>query len=160
MLFAELCKGDNKNKFARLCGGIYERILSTSLELTKIMSSFLGSIGNARELFLALSSASTIMLDQPAAMHPLLAEGIPNARHEAICNAHFAHSCCILATAEDFSNSHIATTKAAETSGGKDKSFEQSFQIKVNNKFIAEVEQVAGRCLFNALTVLSDTQCF
>jgi len=160
LLFAELCKGDNKNEFARQCRGIYDRVLSTSLELSKIMSSFLGSIGNARELFLALSSASAIMLNQPMAMfdaHPLLAEGIPNARHEAIRNAHFAHSCCILATAEDFTNSHIATTKAAETSGGKDKSLEQSFQIQVNNKFIAEVEQIAGHCLFNALDVLSNT---
>jgi len=157
-LFAELCKGAHKNELARQCGGIYERVRSASLELTKIMSSFLGSIGNARELFLALSSASTISLDQPAAMfdaHPLLAEGIPNARHEAIRNAHFAHSCCILATLEDFTNSHIATTKAAKTSSGK--SLEQTFQIQVNNKFIAEVEQVAGHCLFNVLTVLSDT---
>mmetsp|Transcript_12744 Transcript_12744/g.27521 ORF Transcript_12744/g.27521 Transcript_12744/m.27521 type:complete len:916 (-) Transcript_12744:83-2830(-) len=160
-LFAELCKRDIKTEFARQCSGIYERVLSTSLELTKTMSSFLGSIGNARELFLALSSASsTIMLDQPATMfdaHPLLAEGLPNARHEAIRNAHFAHSCCILATAEDFSNSHVATTKAAESSTGKDKSMEQSFQIQVNNKFIAEVEQVAGHCLFNAIAVLSYT---
>jgi len=160
LLFAELCKTDSKIDFARQCGDIYERVRVTCLELMKVMSSFLGSIGNARELFLALSSASsTIMLDQPTTMfdaHPLLAEGIPNARHEAIRNAHFAHSCCILATAEDFSNSHIATTKAAETSG-RDKSLEQSFQIQVNNKFIAEVEHIAGLCLFNAMAVLSDT---
>lgn len=158
-LFAELCKGDIKNEFARQCGGIFERVLATSRELTKITSSFLGSIGNARELFLALSSASTITMDQAAMFdaHPLLSDGIPNARHEAIRNAHYAHSCCILATAQDFNNSHIATTKAVEVSSGKDKSLEQSFQIHVNNKFIAEVEQVAGHCLFNALSVLSDT---
>jgi len=163
-LFAELCKGDIKNEFARQCSGIYQRVLSTSLELTKVMSLFLGSIGNARDLFQALSIASDIMFDQqPAAMfdaHPLLSEGIPNARHEAIRNAHFAHSCCILATAEDFSTSHIATMKAV--SSGKDNannksSPEQTFQIYVNNKIIAEVEQVAGHCLFNALSVLSDT---
>jgi hypothetical protein len=154
-LFSELCKGDIKIHFASQCSGIYERVLSTSLELTKITSLFLGSIGNARELFLALSSASTKM--EPSAMfdHPMLAEGIPNARHEAICNAHFAHSCCILATAQDFTNSHIATTEAAETTVGKD--LEKSFQIFVNNKLIVEVEQVAGHCLLNALSVLSDT---
>jgi len=157
-LFAELCKGAHKNEFARQCGGIYERVCSASISLTKIMSSFLGSIGNARDLLAALSSASTIILDQPTAMfdaHPLLAEGIPNARHEAIRNAHFAHSCCILATLKDFTNSQIATTKAAKASSGK--SLEQTFQIQVNNMFIAEVEQIAGRCLFNVLTVLSDT---
>lgn len=158
-LFSELCKGENKNQFARQCGIVYERVRSISLEATKIMSSFLGSIGNARELFLALSSASS-NLSNPSAMydaHPLLADGIPNARHEAIRNAHFAHSCCVLATAEDFANSHVATTKAAETAGGKDKSLEQSFQIHVNNKCIAEIEEVAGHCLFNSLAILSDT---
>lgn len=100
---------------------------------------------------------------QPGAVfdaHPLLSEGIPNARHEAIRNAHFAHSCCILATEEDFTNSHITTMKAF--SSGKENtknssSPEQTFQIHVNNAFIAEVEQVAGHCLFNVLSVLSDT---
>lgn len=159
MLFAELCKGDIKNQFALQCGSVYHRVISASLELAKIMSSFLGSIGNARDLFLALSSATSSNLSNPAAMidaHPLLAEGIPNARHEAIRNAHFAHSCCIIATIEDFRNSHIATTKAAE-SNGSGKSLEQSFQIQVNNKYVAEVEEVAAHCLFNALAVASDT---
>ena len=156
-LFAELCRS-HKNELVHQCKSIYNRICSTSLELTKMMSSFLGSIGNARELFLALSSASTITLDQPTAMfdaHPLLAEGIPNARHEAIRNTHFAHSCCILATLDDFTNSHMATTKAGKTSSGK--SLEQTFQIQVNNEFIAEVENIAGHCLFSVLSVLSDT---
>merc|ERR1712032_520360 len=104
----------------------------------------------------ALSSASTIILDQPNFdTHPLLAEGIPNARHEAIRNAHFAHSCCIQATLEDLTNSHIATTNAAKTGSGK--SLEQTFQIQVNNQFIAEMELIAGHTLFNVLTVLSDT---
>ena len=156
-LFAELCKGDIKILFANQFSDIYGRVLSTCLELAKITSLFLGSIGNARELFLALSSASAKM--EPSAMfnHPMLAEGIPNARHEAIRNAHFAHSCCILATTQDFTDSHIATTKAAESTVGKDSSLEKSFQIFVNNKLIVEIEQVAGHCLLNALSVLSDT---
>ena len=158
-LFAELCSdGDIRNEFARQCSGIYKRVLSTSAEMTKISSAFLGAISSARELFLALESASTITGSSFAeGVHPLLVDGIPHARHEAIRNAHFAHSCCILATAEDFKNSHIATTKAAEAASGKDSSLEQSFQIHVNNKFISQVESVAGHCLFNALSVLSDT---
>jgi hypothetical protein len=159
-LFAELCTGNTKVQFARSCGPIYKKILTASVELTKMTSSFLGSIGNARELFMALSDAKT-MLDQPSAMldaHPLLVEGIPNARHEAIRNAHFAHSCCILATQEDFRNAHTATSKAAQAgeSESSSASLEQSFQIHVNNKFIAEVEQVAGFCLFNSLSVVAN----
>jgi hypothetical protein len=162
-LFAELCTGNTRVQFARSCGSIYKKILTASVELTKMTSSFLGSIGNARELFTALSDAKT-MLDQPSAMldaHPLLVEGIPNARHEAIRNAHFAHSCCILATQDDFRNAHTATTKAAhagesESTQSTSASLEQSFQIHVNNKFIAEVEQVAGYCLFNSLSVVAN----
>jgi hypothetical protein len=76
-------------------------------------------------------------------------------------NAHFAHSCCILATQDDFRNAHTATTKAAhagesESTQSTSASLEQSFQIHVNNKFIAEVEQVAGYCLFNSLSVVAN----
>ena len=157
-LFAELCKGDSRVLFSSQCNGIYRRLLSTSLGLSKVMSLFLGSIGNARELFMALSSANSKMVPSSAMFdHPMLAEGIPNARHEAIRNAHFAHSCCILATAQDFANSHIATTKAAESAAGKDSCLEKSFQIFVNNKLIVEVEQVAGHCLLNTMNVLADT---
>lgn len=155
-LFAELCRGETKLLFANKCSSIFKSVLSTSLELAKLTSSFLGSVGNARELFLALSNASA-KLDSTAHFdHPMLAEGIPNARHEAIRNAHFAHSCCIIATDQDFIDSHNATTKAAESTAGKDSSLEKSFQIFVNNKLIAELEQVAGHCLLNALCVLSD----
>ncbi|KAL3822464.1 hypothetical protein ACHAXA_006892, partial [Cyclostephanos tholiformis] len=156
-LFAELCKGDSKITLSNQCSGIYRRLLATSLELAKIMSLFLGSIGNARELFLALSSANAILAPSAMFDHPMLAEGIPNARHEAIRNAHFAHSCCILATVQDFADSHIATTKAVESAVGKDASLEKSFQIFVNNKLIVEVEWVAGQCLLNALSVLADS---
>ncbi len=161
-LFAELCTGNTRAQFLRSCGSSYKKILKASVELAKMTSSFLGSIGNARELFMALSDAKA-MLDQPSAMmdaHPLLAEGIPNARHEAIRNAHFAHSCCILATKEDFRDAHTATTKDAsgesESTQNSTSSLEQSFQIHVNNKFIAEVEQVAGCCLFNSLAVVAN----
>lgn len=158
-LLAELCKS-NKREFAR-CSGIFERGRTASLELTKMLSSFLGSIGNARELFVVLASASNIINEQPSAMfdaHPLLSEGIPHARHEAIRNAHFAHSCCVPATMDDFTKSQISTTNAAGPSpdSRKEKSMEQSFQIQVNNKFIVEVEEAAGCCLFNALAILTD----
>lgn len=162
-LFSELCTGNTRAQFVDSCGSIYKKILTASVELTKMTSSFLGSIGNARELFVALSDAKA-MLDQPSAMldaHPLLAEGIPNARHEAIRNAHFAHSCCILATKEDFKDAHTATTNDAQQGDptktqNSSASLEQSFQIHVNNKFIAEVEEVAGYCLFNALSVVAN----
>jgi hypothetical protein len=155
-LFAELCHGDTKVSFSRQCSKIYEKVIRTCLDLTKITSSFLGSIANARELFVALSSLSTDM--EPTSMfdNPTLADGIPNARHEAICNAHFAYSCCIIATSKDYMNSHVKTTKTSDLHA-RDTSLEQSFQIHVNNLFVSEIEQAAGHCLFGSLSVLCDT---
>lgn len=89
--------------------------------------------------------------------HPMLAEGIPNARHEAIRNAHFVHSCIVVASYEDYASSRNATAKATEASSGKESSLERNFQIYVNNKFIDELEQVAALCLFNALSVVTGT---
>ncbi|KAL7468395.1 hypothetical protein ACHAXS_008626 [Conticribra weissflogii] len=160
-LFSELCKGEAKLKFALSCDDTFKRILSSTLDLTKITSSFLGSLGNAREILTALSNASSLSYDQPSFMfnaHPVLAEGIPNARHEAIRNAHFASSCCICATVEDYAKSQVCdikTTKMKQNNEEIDSSnFEQSFQIRVNNVFIVELERVAGHCLINALAVL------
>ena len=163
MLFSELTKGDIKNKLSCYLPAIFKKLISSSLDLIKITSSFLGSIGSARELFSALSSASSLLFDQPYTLtaHPLLTEGIPNARHEAIRNAHFVSSCCIFPTVDDFSKSQIGTTKAvqADVTEESDNSsnLEKSFQIHVNNQFIVELEQVAGQCLFNALSVVSET---
>eukprot|EP00804_Cyclotella_cryptica_P013309 CCRYP_019813-RB/>CCRYP_019813-RB protein AED:0.01 eAED:0.01 QI:366/1/1/1/1/1/3/407/2502 len=162
-LFAELSKGDTKNKFAASCVGIYKKMIPTMLELVKFFSSFLGSIGNARELFSALSSAISLSFDQPSSMfdvHPLLADGIPNARHESIRNSYFASSCCIIVTAEDFALSRISLVskpKQMESEQSRDSELEQTFHIQVNNKFIFHMENLAGHCLFSVMSVLIDT---
>jgi len=161
-LFSELCEGEVKQKFAHCRSDTFKSILSSSLILTKITSSFLGSLGNAREILTALSNASTLSYDQPSAMfnaHPVLAEGIPNARHEAIRNAHFASSCCVCATAEDYAMSQVCSINTTESMKQKieaidSSNFEQSFQIRVNNTFIVLLERIAGHCLINALAVL------
>ena len=72
-LFAELCRGETKILFANKCSSIFKSVLSTSLELAKLTSSFLGSVGNARELFLALSNASAVAREarlSPCALLP------------------------------------------------------------------------------------------
>ncbi|KAL7485925.1 hypothetical protein ACHAW6_011512 [Cyclotella cf. meneghiniana] len=140
-LFEQLSKGDTRNKFAVSCVGIYNKMIPTMLGMVKNLSSFLGSIGNARELFSALSS-------------------IPNARHESIRNSYFATSCCIVVTAEDYALSRyslISETSQFQSEQSKDSELEQTFQIQVNNKFIFHMERLAGHCLLYALSVLTDT---
>ena len=76
-LFEELCIGEAKN-IALSYEHISQKMTPMMLDLTKILSSFLGSIGCARELFSALSSASSLSYDQHASIldsHPLLADG-------------------------------------------------------------------------------------
>jgi hypothetical protein len=76
-LFEQICKSPS-SKFEAACPRIYNKMIQTMLDMAKMLSSFLGSISNARELFTALSSASTLSFDQPSSMfdaHPLLADG-------------------------------------------------------------------------------------
>ena len=77
-LFDQLCMGETKNKFMLSYSNTFNIMNTVVLDLARTMSTFLGSIGNARELFFALSSASKLSYDMHASMvdaHPLLADG-------------------------------------------------------------------------------------
>lgn len=77
-LFEQLCIGQTKNKFELSYNNTFKIMNTVVLEMVRMMSTFLGSIGNARELFVALSSASKLSYDMHASMvdaHPLLADG-------------------------------------------------------------------------------------
>ena len=77
-LFEQLCIGEVKNKFTLSYTRILKKMNPVMVDTTKLLSAFLGSVGNARELFAALSSASKLSYDQHASIfdaHPLLADG-------------------------------------------------------------------------------------
>jgi hypothetical protein len=77
-LFEQMCVGETKNKFARACSRTYNAMNRAMVDMVRVLCTFLGSIGNARELFIALASASKLSYDQHASMfdaHPLLADG-------------------------------------------------------------------------------------
>mmetsp|Transcript_39535 Transcript_39535/g.57729 ORF Transcript_39535/g.57729 Transcript_39535/m.57729 type:complete len:663 (-) Transcript_39535:211-2199(-) len=200
-LVSEMFTGSNRKQFESTCPVLYKKLLDSSLEITQSLTSFLGAVGTARELFAALSTLNKAIeeetnasnantnINRPLAsvdatfdLHPLLAEeGIPAARHEAIRNAHFASSCCITMTREDFASSLVAfdssTSKKQDIVQQKNSreapksplesnntdgkgpssslSLEKSFQMHVNNRFIMAVEQIAAKCLFHSFSIIT-----
>ena len=95
-LFDQLCIGEVKNKFALSYTRIFKKMNPVMIDTTKLLSAFLGSIGNARELFAALSSASKLSYDQHASIfdaHPLLADGMYICIQDIFMNtSHLIHS--------------------------------------------------------------------
>jgi hypothetical protein len=164
-LLEQLSIGESKSKFERSYSRTYKMTNQAMLHMAKLLSSFLGSIGNARELFVVLSSASNLSYDQHSSMidsHPLLADGIPNARHESLRSAHYASSCCEIATMDEYKRSRNPTRGVSKAPSEEEKlrdgsQLQQTFQIQVNNEFIDNLERTAARCLFSVLAILTNT---
>ncbi len=127
------------------------------------ISYFLGALGTARELFDALSkwnevlSSSqdeVIMMEEQQLLHnPLLMNGIPNARHEAIRYAHYTKQSC------------ISTTPITPKDNNTNSSImEHDFQHYVNNEFTLDMEQLAAKCIYHILSMLQtlhpSSSCF
>ena len=127
------------------------------------ISYFLGALGTARELFDALSkwnevlSSSqdeVIMMEEQQLLHnPLLMNGIPNARHEAIRYAHYTKQSC------------ISTTPISPKDNNNNSSImEHDFQHYVNNEFTLDMEQLAAKCIYHILSMLQtlhpSSSCF
>ena len=170
-LLMELCTGVHKNHFENVRSDLYQKTMQTCLNVARSLASFLGALGTARELFAALASLATegdgtggSASEEGAPsfnafeLHPLLAEGIPSARHKAIQNAHFVRSCCTCMTASDYALYLAELGSSGHTPHEKSASInvEKSFQIHVNNKFIGQVETIAAECLFRTLSVIAE----
>ena len=185
-LMSELYAGDHKKYFESSSLHLYQALLSSSMTVSKTLSCFLGATAAARDTFSCLNTfdkaleeaeqrntgaddsmnESTMALSSATGIHPLLSEGVPTARHDAVRYAHFASTCCVKMTVEEYSASLTPTTtdggasaaaNAAPpaTSLGDDDKVEQSFQIHVDNLFLVRMEMIAAECMFNSLNVLS-----
>ena len=173
MLMSELCAGDRKKIFEASFPTIYQKFTEIASGITKTLSSFLGTLGTARELFSVLSSLSGAIegngnwddnipntLDETLILHPLFMDGVPNARHEAIRNAHFVSSCCICMTADDYKLSLSGTSYDHDSYSSKQDSshsLEQNFQKQIESDFTIKLEKIACECLFNAISILGKT---
>jgi hypothetical protein len=64
----------------------------------------------------------------------------------------------LIATADDYAQSHISTIPTPKpVKKDQHSDLEQTFQVQVNNKLIVNIEETAGRCLFSVLSILTDT---
>jgi hypothetical protein len=161
-LASELCSGLHRKQFESTSPNLYKTITHAALDICRSLSSFLGALGTARELFTALKSLNEVMDTditnssknsqyRHLASNPLLSEGLPNAKHQAIRNALYASSYCSSVTSEEHSLTLCSVTKIPTNTP---ENLEQSFHRYVNNSFICLMEEVAGKCLLSALTVI------
>ena len=162
-LVSELCYGDHRKQFESSSARLFQIMSMAALAISRSLSSFLGALGTARELFTALTILNEVMgkdMNQSAAVmqyqnfssHPLLADGVPNAKHQAIRNALYASSCCTYMTADERNLSRSG--KAKEDSQVSSEDLEQSFHSHVSNDFIYLMEDIASQCMFSALSVI------
>jgi len=157
-LISELCSGGHRKQFECSSPRLYGIVSNAALAICRSLSSFLGALGTARELFFALNNLNDIMAKASNSlrynnfrMHPLLADGVPNAKHQAIRNALYANSCCTCMTSEEHS---LSLKGRPESSQDSSEDLEQSFHSHVNNDFIFLMEEIASRCIFSALSVV------
>mmetsp|Transcript_4290 Transcript_4290/g.8212 ORF Transcript_4290/g.8212 Transcript_4290/m.8212 type:complete len:2308 (-) Transcript_4290:59-6982(-) len=161
-LLSELCSGLHRKHFESTSPNLYVTMSHAALAVSRSLSSLLGALGTARELFTALkslneimdediSNSSTALQYRHLANHPLLSDGLPNAKHQAIRNALYASSCCSYVTPEEHSLSLYSVTNATANVPAN---LEQSFDKYVNNSFICCMEEVASKCLLSALSVI------
>ena len=157
-LISELCSGGHRKQFENSSPRLYAIMSNAALAVCRSLSSFLGALGTAREIFFALNSLNDVMEKGSTArqydnfrMHPLLADGVPNAKHQAIRNALYANSCCTCMTLEEHS---LSLRGRPDKSQNKTEDLEQSFHSHVNNDFIFLMEETASQCIFSALSVV------
>lgn len=160
-LVSELCTPPNRNEFERTIPKLYKLFVQASLEMTRSLGQFLGAAGAARELFMALAKfdaeeVGDVLLDSSSDIYPLLEGGMPNARHEAIRNAHYAIRCCALVTVGDFDASDMSSSSNHRTEGSAE-TLERTCQIAVNSAFNLRMENAAAECLYHAVTVIWKT---
>lgn len=166
-LVSSLCSGIHLHHFQSVCTDIYCGLTQASHTVLEGLSKFLAAAGTATETFTAIKEyelQESVNREQgdfrygfnENDIHPLLASGIPNARHEAIKHAHYASRCCAYVTAVDYeglpSMSENAVDGAVSTS-----TLEEDSQRSMNSPFILRMEYAAAECVSHAISVLSET---
>lgn len=187
-LISELFTGEHRKYLESTSLNLYQALVSSAMNVSKALSCFLGATATARETFSCLTiidkameeaegnaaanadasiNESTMALYSVSEIHPLVSEGVPTARHDAVRYAHFASTCCVKMTSEEYAVSLCPTTKpneapaatntnvATTTTPKDDDKVEQSFQIHVDNLFLVRMERIAAECMFSSLNVLS-----
>jgi hypothetical protein len=166
-LVSSLFSGIHLHRFQNSCYDIYHGLTQASHTVLQGLCKFLAASGTARETFTALKEyelQESFNREQgdfrygfnENDIHPLLASGIPNARHEAIKHVHYASRCCAYVTTGDYEGLPSASEKASGATVSTS-TLEQDCQRSMNSRFILRMEYAAAECVSHAVSVLSKT---
>jgi hypothetical protein len=162
-MIAEMCKRNTRDQFQQAQRDLCFEFVSWSSFAVASLSKFLCAAGTARELFhcieqLHSESENYEIGTSPRIQlwHPLIEEGVPSAKHEAVKFSHYASRCYQRVTTSDFQSSSTTSrrfeTLAKATDGDTD--LERTSRLAVTNDFAIRMEQCAAACLAEAASVL------
>ncbi len=162
-MVAELCKRSIRDQFQRAQRDLCLEFVSWSSFVVAVLAKFLGAAGTARELFYCVekihSETENFELGtwtKPNFWHPLLEEGVPSAKHEAVKFSHYASRCCQRVTATDFRASSMTTERLSSLSKSSDgdSDLERTSRLSITNEFAVRMERCAAACIEQAVAVL------
>ncbi len=160
-LISALCTAANMKLFEANANQVIQRFTSFSTHVVQSLSSFLGSIGTAKELFSMLNSLNESNEDEMLratherlVSHPLFADGVSQGKHEAIRHVLFANNFCSCITKNDLILSQMVKSRNTSMS-----SEVEQFQALINNEFLCYMENIAAQCVFNALSIATKVRC-
>jgi len=161
-LTSELCKRGVQEAFARDCGSSFNDFHGWAKFVFVCMSRFLGATGAARELFVAIEEYETSdpnaenMPFSSGPLHPLLIDGLPSAKHEAVKYSHYASKLIEKITKEDFAAASDVPEHLRKLSRDRpnDSDLEKTCRLAVTNAFTLQVEHAAAQCLSQAVSLL------
>ena len=162
-MIAQMCRRHNRIHFQQRLGSLCYRYVSMANFVLAVLSKVLCASGTARELFHDIERQAADSENFGAGKgsmirirHPLMADGIPSAKHEAIKFAHYASKCRQTVSARDFQDSSQTANrfKLALTGSGSETDLERSSRLAVTNSFAAQMEQQVAACIGEALSIV------
>lgn len=161
-LVSELCSEEHGKQFESSAPRLYKIMSTAALAVCRSLSLFLGALGTAREIFTVLNclndvmgkdmnQSTSAMQYQSSSNHPLLADGVNNAKHQAIRNALYASSCCSCITPDEYALSPLGQPKNNQKTPVD---LEHAFHSHVSNDFIYHMEDTASQCMVSALSII------
>jgi hypothetical protein len=167
-IVSELCRSAPE-AFKNRCQHLFHKLSSQAASLVMRLGVFLAASATSRDIFFVLlrvDELDTSIVDQDplyASLGPLsrlLAEGVQNAKHEAIRYAsHFVLSCCRATTQAENQACQVFSDQwkdesQEEVQSGTLAYLERTRRSTVTNKFAFEMELEAAESVYFALQML------
>jgi len=157
-LILEVRPGGHRKQFESSSPRLYTIMSNAALAICRSLSSLVGALGTSREMFClndVMKQGSTARQYDNFRMYPLLADGVPNAKHQAIRNVPYANSCCTCMTLEE----HFLSLRGRpDKSQNKTEDLEQSFHSHVSTRILSFSWKKSQASAFLVL-YLSYTRC-